>query len=71
MRTKLVHERMSYRQVSEQLKAAYRDVKGLSIRSIRRFCKQNNIHRTSRLTQEQLDMVVSSGVGKVNFTMVL
>ena len=43
---KLLYEGKSHEQISEILKATYPSiVRGLSVRSVRRFCSMNNIHR--------------------------
>ncbi len=62
----VVDDGLSYESVSDELKRQYGSIRGLSIRSIRRYCREHEIRQTSRLTQEQLDMVVASNVSKVN-----
>ena len=52
---RVVEERKSHQQISEELKALYPGIRGLSARSVRRFCDE----------QEDLDRVVSSSVAKV------
>ena len=47
----------SYEQVSEELQRAYPDIRGLSTRIMCRFCSSEGIHRTSRLSSDQLDRV--------------
>ena len=58
-------ERKSHKQISVELKGLYPGVRGLSIRSVRRFCEKHDIHATSLLTNENLDRVVSSSIAKV------
>lgn len=66
LRMKVENERKSYDTISFELKNEYPDLtRGLSARSIRRFCNDLNIHPTSRLPASQLDRVVSSSVAKV------
>ena len=66
VRQKIVLERKSYSAVSEDLKQAFPSVtRGLSARSIRRFCKEQNIHVSRRLSDMLIDRVVSSSVSKV------
>jgi len=65
VRTKIEKERKSHRETSEQLQAMYPGIRGCSSRSVRRFCYHHEIHRTSRLKEEQLDRVVSASVRKV------
>ena len=67
VRLKVVTERKSHRIVSQELKDAYPNLaRGLSERSVRRFCSLNRIHVTSRLTDTNLDRVVSSSVSMVS-----
>ena len=63
---KVVVERKSYQVVSLELREAYpRISRGLSSRSVRRYCSENGIHGTSRLTDTELDRLVSSSVSMV------
>ena len=58
--------RKSYKTTAVELRNKYPHLtRGLSARSIRRFCKGRDIH-PSRLTASQLDRVVSSSVSKVH-----
>ena len=43
------------------------DVKGLSTRSVRQFCEKFGIHASSRLSNSELDRMVSSSVSKVRW----
>ena len=43
----------------------YSNTSGFSIRTIKRFCADKNIHRTSRLNEDELDEVVSQSVRMV------
>lgn len=66
VRQKVVVERKSFEVVSQELKQAYPNItRGLSSRSVRRFCNLNGIHTTSRLSDENLDRVVASSVSMV------
>ena len=38
----------------------YSNTRGFSIRTIKRFCADKNIHRTSRLNEDELDEVSQS-----------
>ena len=58
-------EQKSHNQISVKLNGLYPGVRGLSIRSVRRFCEKHDIHATSLLTNEDLDRVVSSSIAKV------
>ena len=67
IRQKVVEERKSYATISEELKRANPGLtRGLSARSVRRFCHEHNIHATSRLPDHDLDRMVASSVAKVN-----
>ena len=63
---KIISEQQSYEHVSKELQEIYPNLRGLSSRSIRRFCENNGIHATSRLTDSQLDRVVASSAFKVS-----
>ncbi len=65
VRRKVVEERKTHQQISDELKEVYPRMKGHSSRSVRRFCDKHNIHVTSRLTDDQLDRVVAASVSKV------
>ena len=68
---KVIQERKTFLAVSEELKQTYSTMtRGLSARSIRRFCKVHSIHVSSRLSDTQLDRVVSSSVAKVLYILV-
>lgn len=65
--TKVTQEQRTCAAITEDLKETYPNVRyGLSARSIRRFCKMNGIHITSRLSDNHLDRFVRSSVAKVN-----
>ena len=61
----IVRQRWTHKQVSEELKRTYPYVRGLSEMSVKRFCSKYNIHRTSRLSDGELDLVVQDAVNKV------
>ena len=62
---KVVEERKTHKQISDELKRLYPGVPGLSSRSVRRFCNAHDIHSMSLLTDVDLDRVVSSSIAKV------
>lgn len=62
---KIVTRRMTYCQISQELQQLYPNIKGISARSIRRYCSDNGLHRTSRLTDHELDRVVTTSTSKV------
>ncbi len=55
-------EKRSYESVSDELKRKHGSIRGLSIRI---YCREHNIQHTSRLSQDQLDIVVANNVSKV------
>lgn len=65
VRSRIVHERKTHQQVSDELIRSNPGMKGLSTRSVRRFCEKFGIHASSRLSNSELDRVVSSSVSKV------
>ena len=63
---KRVYERKTYLFISEELKARFPRRSGLSVRSIRRYCKKHDIQaRPTPLCEEHLDRVISSSIAKV------
>ena len=61
---KLVHEGKSPEEISEILKATYPSiVRGLSVRSVRRFSSTNDIHRCKDST---LDEIVEEWVSEIS-----
>lgn len=65
IRTLIVEGRWTHKEVSNHLKEEYPDKRGLSEISVRSYCKMHNIHKTSRLTDDQLDVVVNNAVCQV------
>ena len=57
--------RLTHREVSQELRRRHPDVRGLSEMSVRRYCNEHGIHKTSRLSDGQLDVVVEDAVSKV------
>lgn len=65
IRRRVEIDHANHRQLSEDLKATFPGEKGFSIRSIERFCHEKGIHKTSRLSDEAVEQVVSEAVAKV------
>ena len=65
IREKVEQDRWSHAQLSDFLKQSYPGVQGFSIRSIQRFCQEKNIHKTARVTDQELDEAVSDAVSRV------
>lgn len=53
----------TYAEISEQLKQMFPSQKGLSERSVRRFCK---LHRLTKMDEEEVDEVVEQAVDEVD-----
>ncbi len=53
--------------IVQELKAAFPGVRGISIRSLKRFCADQNIHATSRCSDRILDILVACGAGLVSY----
>jgi hypothetical protein len=66
IKQKVVIERNSYEYVSDELRRLYPTVRGLSARSVRRFCKEHDFQYTAHLTEHKLDLVGTSFISKVN-----
>ena len=63
----VVIKQKTHEETSRELKRIYPGVSsGLSTRSVRRFCASEGIQRTSRLTSDQLNRVVSGSVNTVS-----
>ena len=68
-RIEVDHE--THEQVSQALQQQYPGTTGLSSRSIRRYCCDNNIHATSRFSWSELSRVVGTAVSQVQFSNVV
>ena len=67
IRKLVVEDRRSHRDTSVELQRRYPMIRrGLSERSIRRYCESHNIHATSRMTDLALDAAVRRCVAKVS-----
>ena len=60
--TSRVRRGQTYQQISEDLRRRYPSVRGLSCRSVRRFCRARDIRYRSGLNTRELDLVVSATV---------
>ena len=65
IREMVIEEKRTHSEVSTLLKQYFPGSKGLSTRSVRRYCAENDIHKTSRLRAKMLDRVVWSSIQKV------
>ena len=65
IRDKVERDHMTHGKISELLATRFPGVRGFSIRSIERFCEEKGIHKTSRLSQAEVEHAVAAGVAKV------
>ena len=61
----VVTQRKTHSEVSLLLKEAYPDRRGLSLRSVRRFCLKNGIHAQNRLSNDELEQCTKEVVARV------
>ena len=66
IRELVVEDRRSQKEISDGLRRRYPTVRGLSSRSVRRFCETHDIHCTSRLSDLELDTYIRNGVARVS-----
>ena len=59
----------SYKEISEELRALFPGVRGLSVKSLKRFCNSHHLHATSRISDNALDILVACGIGMVRGTL--
>ena len=55
----------SHQQIANELQHLYPGYHGLSARSVRRFCFNNKLHRSSQLSSQAVDEVVEQAVSQV------
>ncbi|RUA04659.1 MAG: hypothetical protein DSY43_05935 [Gammaproteobacteria bacterium] len=65
MKDLVLKKKWTHKRISEELRRKYPSSRGLSEMSVRRFCSKHSIHRTSRMTDGELDVVVHNAVSKV------
>ena len=65
VREKIEKECFTYLKLSRELQQRYPGRRGLSVRSIERFCSRKGIKRMSFIKDQDLDEVVSEAVAKV------
>ncbi len=71
VREKIEVGRWTHKKVSEFLKTSFPGEKGFSIRSIQRFCADADIHKTSRVAEDDLDEAVKSCIEMVKINIIL
>ena len=62
---KLVESGKTYTEISEILQQNNINVRGLSARSVRRFCFENKIDKKNLFNKENLNMVVADEISEV------
>ena len=65
VREKIVVERCTHKQISDELQQSFPGKKGFSVRSVERFCSNKGISKTCDIDDQDLDEVVSSAVLQV------
>ena len=65
IREKIEKDRWTHRQLSDHLVQAYPGERGFSVRSLQRFCAENDIHKTERIDESALNQVVTDAIAKV------
>ena len=67
IRKLVIEEKRSHLYISEELKKRYPTVsRGLSARTVRRYCADNGIHKTSRLNEDAIDRLVRTNIERVS-----
>ncbi len=57
--------KLSHKEISDELQRRNPGMRGLSEMSVRCFCNMHNIHRTMRMSEEELDEAVFTAVSQV------
>ena len=60
-----IQSRATHRRISIELQQLYPGIRGISARSIRRFCSERRIHYSSRFTASQVENAVEQAVSQV------
>ena len=58
----------THRAIVEELRVAFPGVRGISMRSLKRFCAKYNLRSTTRCSDEVLNVLVAYGAGIVSYT---
>ena len=67
IREKIEKERWTHVRLSAFLQQEYPGERGLGVRSLQNFCSEKDIHKTSRVSSEDLDQAVADAIAKVNY----
>ena len=60
-----IQSRATHGRISIELQQLYPGIRGISARSIRRFCSERGIHYSSRYTASQVENAVEQAVSQV------
>ena len=63
---KRIKSGFTHKTIVEELRAAYPGVRGISLRSLKRFCAAHDLHATSRCSDPALDVLIAYGIGLVS-----
>lgn len=69
IRCKIEMEQWTHEALSRHLLESYPGQRGLSLRSLERFCSAKGIRKQQKVTGEELDAAVSDAVSKVGYAM--
>ena len=67
IRQRVEEQQKTHQEVSDELMLLHPGVRGLSRMSVRRFCCQHYIHKTSRIDECTLDRAVALNAMRVGF----
>ena len=65
VKEKIKIDKWTHARLSHHLQQTYPGTKGFSERSLQRFCSEKDIHKTSRVDKDDLDVVVEAAINKV------
>ena len=60
-----IKQKKSHAEISLLLQRTYPNERGLSVRSVRRFCHENGIHAQNRVSNEELEQCTREVVFRV------
>ena len=66
IREKVERDHATHDQMSQELTRTFPGERGFSARSVRRFCQEKNIHKTSRMSAPEVNSAVQEAVLKVS-----
>lgn len=65
IRDKIEKEQWTHEQLSRYFSAKYPGERGFSIRTVRRFCAEKNISKTTKLCDADVDECISEAIAQV------